>query len=409
MKIDYQNNDYDLIGAFYGQKELFPLLTKALAFDLFDAIETNLPLGEIKKRISADATEAQLFLDVLSQAGLVIMENGYLFNAPIASEYLVKTSPFYCGTLEPVNGVFLWERLLPLLGEVCGRCTVTGDFPLNFVPKCVGLNFTETTPCDLVLAGHLDEEILTWCAADGVIAVCGRYCGDYGLNGAVEIYQAYLRQKRVFSIDAMVVDAFCREHDLYRTPCLTLTDDFSVVFVAKNESALNQLALSKEDRLIGDLKQLSVRSVKKIDPAAVVTASWVKDHCRFGCSTYGEKCCPPHSPGYAETQTRLADYTKALLMEGQPPTRDFQRLMLNAEKAAFKAGYYKAFAYWAGPCSLCTECKPPAPPKKCTATRPSMESAGIDVFATVRYQGHELKTLQEKTEFVKYFGLLLLE
>jgi predicted metal-binding protein len=157
------------------------------------------------------------------------------------------------------------------------------------------------------------------------------------------------------------------------------------------------------------LKQLAIRSVKKINPATVVTAAWVKDHCRFGCSTYGEKCCPPHSPGYEESQTKIGDYEIALLIEGQPPTGDFQRLMLQAEKTAFKTGYYKAFAYWAGPCSLCAECKKPAPPKKCTVTRPSMESAGIDVFATVRAQGYHLKTLKDKTEFAKYFGLLLLE
>ncbi|MEG1822872.1 MAG: DUF2284 domain-containing protein, partial [Clostridiales bacterium] len=63
----------------------------------------------------------------------------------------------------------------------------------------------------------------------------------------------------------------------------------------------------------------------------------------------------------------------------------------------------------AGPCSICTECKMPKPPKKCTATRPSMESAGIDVFATVRAQGYTMETRKDKTEFVKYFGLLLLE
>lgn len=95
--------------------------------------------------------------------------------------------------------------------------------------------------------------------------------------------------------------------------------------------------------------------------------------------------------------------------QGQPPTREFQKVMLNAEKLAFQQGFYKAFSFWAGPCHLCEECRPPSPPKKCTAMRPSMESAGIDVFATINSVGKTMRTLKGKTEFVKYFGLLLLE
>ena len=188
-----------------------------------------------------------------------------------------------------------------------------------------------------------------------------------------------------------------------------MTDGLSVIFAAKEPAALEKLTLTMEDRLIADLKKLEIRSVTKIDPKDVVASSWVKDHCRFGCSSFGDKHCPPHSPNYDETGTKLGEYKKALLIEGAPPTHSFQKLMLKAEKTAFKAGYYRAFAYWAGPCSICTECNPPLPPKKCTATRPSMESAGIDVFATVRKQGFQMETRKDKNEFVKYFGLLLLD
>jgi len=38
-----------------------------------------------------------------------------------------------------------------------------------------------------------------------------------------------------------------------------------------------------------------------------------------------------------------------------------------------------------------------------------MEGSGIDVFETVRNNGETLKTLASKNEFVKYYGLLLLE
>ena len=81
--------------------------------------------------------------------------------------------------------------------------------------------------------------------------------------------------------------------------------------------------------------------------------------------------------------------------------------MLQAEKQAFKLGYYKAFSLWAGPCSICEHCIQDK--ENCTKTRPSMENYGIDVFATVQKQGDSLKTLASKDGFVKYYGLLLLE
>lgn len=415
MKIDYQNNDYDFITSFYGAKEVFPLLLKAVETDLFDAISQYRPWPEIQALLGTDEVETGLFLDVLCHAGLIARENGCLFTTPVTEKYLVKTSPFYCGGLlksDAVNGVFLAERLAPLLGEAGGRCGLETDFPIGktaMAAICPALTFTQDTPYDLLFSGHLGEAEQNKIAAGGIIVICGRFLHDYGLGGAVNRYRTYLAEKRDCAVDDEALSAFCRERKLCRTPRLSLSDDFSVVFASKNPKALKKLSLTPTEQLIGTLKNLAIHSVKQIDPADVVSASWVKDHCRFGCAAYGGKCCPPHSPNYEETQTRLKDYTKALLIEGQPPTRDFQRLMLKAEKTAFKAGFYKAFAYWAGPCSLCSECKPPAPPKKCTATRPSMESAGIDVFATVHRQGYAIKTLQEKTEFIKYFGLLLLE
>jgi predicted metal-binding protein len=105
----------------------------------------------------------------------------------------------------------------------------------------------------------------------------------------------------------------------------------------------------------------------------------------------------------------VKDYKKALLLEGEPPAKDFQARVLQAERAAFKAGFHKAFSFWAGPCSLCESC---AGNGRCTNTansRPSMEGAGIDVFETARNAGATLKTLGRKDEFVKYFALLLLE
>ncbi len=83
--------------------------------------------------------------------------------------------------------------------------------------------------------------------------------------------------------------------------------------------------------------------------------------------------------------------------------------MLGAEKEAFKAGFYKAFALWAGPCALCGACLEEGICRNPGDSRPSMEGSGIDVFETVKRAGLTLRTLSDKGDFIKYFGILLLE
>jgi len=90
----------------------------------------------------------------------------------------------------------------------------------------------------------------------------------------------------------------------------------------------------------------------------------------------------------------------------------FQSRVLKAEREAFLGGFHKAFAYWAGPCALCTDCTLSATEGMCRNTRdarPSMEGAGIDVYETVQQAGLNLRILRDKGDFVRYFALLLLE
>ncbi|HMM06163.1 MAG TPA: DUF2284 domain-containing protein [Clostridiales bacterium] len=409
MKADAQHYDYDFLTALYGQKEVFPLLQTALSLGLFDALAEGRPLEEISAMIDSDPVAAEGFLDVLYHAGLIVIADGQVFNAPVSAAYLMKSSPSYHADFTVINESFLWQQLLLLLGEVQGKHFLAEDFPLQTVLNNGEGKAGNDAPYDFLFGGSLDDDLVPRCSPEGIITVLGYFRGHYGLSGAAELYRKHLEGKDIPILDDGLLAAYCEEHELFCTAPVGVSADYSAVFMARNETVLAKLTLTAEDRLIAALKQLPVHSVKKIDPSAVVTASWVRDHCRFGCSSYGQRHCPPFSPDEAETRTKLADYSSALLIEGQPPTADFQRMMLKAEKTAFKAGFYKAFAYWAGPCSLCTECKKPTPPKKCTATRPSMESAGIDVFATVRGQGYALRTLKDKTEYVKYFGLLLLE
>ena len=86
-------------------------------------------------------------------------------------------------------------------------------------------------------------------------------------------------------------------------------------------------------------------------------------------------------------------------------------MLIDLEGDMFKDGYYKAFAFLAGPCRLCNECG------KVTGTscnhgdraRPSMEACGIDVFQTARNNGCHIKTLREVAEPCNTFCLMLVD
>lgn len=209
---------------------------------------------------------------------------------------------------------------------------------------------------------------------------------------------------------------------LSSTETIPLGTDTAVIFAAPQEDILINLTLNPQAHLLVRIKKLGFREARFIPVEAIKVSEWVAWRCRFGCDHYGSPHCPPYSPSPQETREILKDYTQALLLEGEPPTRDFQLKVLEAEGEAMRAGFYKAFAFWAGPCSLCQPCPVdkevnirynavgrtkicPNAPK----ARPSMEGAGIDVFETVRRAGLSLKTLSEENRFIKHFGLILLK
>jgi predicted metal-binding protein len=158
------------------------------------------------------------------------------------------------------------------------------------------------------------------------------------------------------------------------------------------------------------MKSLGFRNARPISVDSVHVPDWADVRCRFGCSEYGKPQCPPNSPSPGATRDLLKDYSRALLLEGEPPTRDFQLKVLEAEKEAFTAGFYKSLAYWAGPCSLCKKgCPGDGACRNTRLARPSMEAAGIDVFETVKRAGFSLRPLKNKDDYARYFALLLLE
>ncbi|WP_329887000.1 DUF2284 domain-containing protein [Pseudoramibacter sp. HA2172] len=189
-----------------------------------------------------------------------------------------------------------------------------------------------------------------------------------------------------------------------------LATDTAVVFAAANPATLSRLALDRAAQLITPIKACGFLDAIPFDPKAVVFAEFARHKCAFGCSSAGTKTCAVNDAmSFEDAQRLVRSYQKALLLRAEPPTGDFQRNCLAAEALAFKDGFYKAFVFWAGPCSICPDCDPVAPCANAGHRRPSMEGSGIDVYATVARAGETLHTLDHKGEVVKYYALLLLE
>lgn len=161
-------------------------------------------------------------------------------------------------------------------------------------------------------------------------------------------------------------------------------------------------------------------SVKLIQPSSVVTAPWVRLKCQFGCGGYDYSyCCPPHTPTHEETRKILDSYQRAILFHIQTsstPGRErllkkYRNSLIDLEGEMFKDGYYRAFIFLAGPCSVCKECGK-ATGDSCDnryRARPSMEACGIDVFQTARNNGFPIETLRDETEPRNNFCLMLVD
>ena len=168
------------------------------------------------------------------------------------------------------------------------------------------------------------------------------------------------------------------------------------------------------DRLTRFVREKGGDAVK-ISADQIVTGEWVRMKCLFGCNGFGRRfSCPPYTPTPAETRAALDCYSCALLVrfEGdvgettperlvsREMTRYVQTVMFELEEMAFYDGFYKAFGYTGHQCGWCGKCV--AKEKGAVITdcknrrkmRPSMEAAGIDVYATGANVGWNLDVLE---------------
>jgi len=162
------------------------------------------------------------------------------------------------------------------------------------------------------------------------------------------------------------------------------------------------------DLFVKRITDLGAIEAKIVKASSVVTAPWVRLKCQYGCSGYGSSlCCPPSTPSPDETRKVIDSYETALLAHfaaGKAATSS----MVTLEREVFLEGYYKAFAFGAGPCSLCKSCDEESC-KHPERARPSMEACGIDVFATARGNGYPIEVVRDEGSEQNRYGLLLIE
>lgn len=256
---------------------------------------------------------------------------------------------------------------------------------------------------------HILEQAARSLKDEGILVIHDFFLEHFPGKAALSDLNMFINtyNGKVFSL--RTVQEELRSRSLALLDPVRLPSDTALLIAAKSEAALSPLAVDKEARLVSKLHALGFSKVRPVAAAGIRVTDWADLRCRFGCTRYGSPHCPPNSPAPEKTRELLKDYTRAVLLEGEPPTREFQRAVVKAEREAFIMGYHKAFAFWAGPCSLCSPCAPHGVCLNTKESRPSMEGAGIDVFETVRSAGLSLRTLGSGDDFVKYYALLLVE
>lgn len=152
---------------------------------------------------------------------------------------------------------------------------------------------------------------------------------------------------------------------------------------------------------LGALRAVLVRTTD------VVTGTWVRWKCQFGCGGYNSsRMCPPYTPTPQQTRLMLDEYDHGILFEA--PFDTAKKIAVKLERTVFLAGHYKALGLGAGPCSLCRECAFDEGCRHPDQARPAMEACGIDVFATVRKHGFTIDVVRSHKDPQHYFGLVLI-
>ena len=153
---------------------------------------------------------------------------------------------------------------------------------------------------------------------------------------------------------------------------------------------------------------------KFINTDSIVVEPWTRLKCQFGCPSYNKTLvCPPFAPKSEETIGMINSYKKAILFQISLASLEdnvggVSKISADIENQCAKLGFYKAFGFGAGPCTLCEECNL----KEClhpNLARPSCEACGIDVHKTIENNGYDILGIDKENNSYFCYGIVLLE
>ncbi len=293
-----------------------------------------------------------------------------------------------------------WERITPL----------SGDFRSHEFHQEFGLivlsNFLHAYGPDE--AEQLLQRAVSMLKPGGMVVIHDYFPDRTGRSpqkGALYDLSMMLNTFNGACHPAATVQTWLEQMEMTPVETIDLATD-TAVMVAGGSGTLN----SPLKKICDSALALGFDRAVPLSPAQVVTAPWVRMKCRFGCAGYGSNLqCPPQTVDHDKTRTLLNSYTRAVLVQGAPPGRNFHQRLLKLEKTAFLEGFFKAFVFGAGPCPVCPACPDTGICRHPDQARPAMEASGIDVYTTARNAGFSLTPVQAKNNHVKYIGLLVLE
>ncbi len=302
------------------------------------------------------------------------------------------------------------RKLYPGPQDWAGITTVGGDFRTYGFDKTFSLvclsNFLHAYSAPE--ARSLLEKALSVVDNDGMVLIHD-YFPDrpgavpqkgplYDLNMLVNTYNGVCH-------DAKRLVQWLNDAGFQSTAVKDLETDSALILAKRQGPLCLSTDIIKEFAL-----ELGFNHIIAVHPKDVVTAPWVRQKCRYGCSNFNKKPqCPPNGMDDTLTRRLLDSYSKAYLVRGTPPGHSFYKDLLALEKKAFLDGYHKAFVFGAGSCSVCSPCSQDGICRTPHLARPSMEGSGIDVYTTARNAGLNLEPVRKKGDYVTYLGLILVE
>ncbi|MCJ7679331.1 MAG: DUF2284 domain-containing protein [Candidatus Aminicenantes bacterium] len=160
---------------------------------------------------------------------------------------------------------------------------------------------------------------------------------------------------------------------------------------------------------------------KWLNPSSVVISQWVRVKCLFGCPDYDVNAtCPPNGLSLPESERFFREYENIAVFHfaekmDQPEdrhdwTEGISRQLIEMERRIFLSGYRKVFLLPPDNCHYCKKCVDVRGDcKHPKIARPSPESLGMDVFATVRSIGYPIDVLSDYDEVMNRYAFLLIE